>query len=317
MDSSTEEPSASYWTIDDSPVPDTYAGRVPPGTIEHSTPKTRVNRKKDLKTKKKLASPELPSSAPKRFKHTGAGKKTSVTTDTPLKENTFMLRATNTLPAAPKPATSTLDDTIIDSSSQTPLDLAKTSAGQTVADGDCTTGPGGKEKIWSLGFGRQVRLCEFEGEPRIDIRLWGGPAKDIPTTKGVSLNFNRYKALTVALTTAKDVLGEFAAKKRVEKWSYHLGGDIYASINKDYLHLDLRRFFRVPNNASPLPTRKGITLRPYQVNKLLDLESAIEKHSPQLKTFIPCFMKADHDSETIFFECKECCPGLVKSKSRT
>jgi hypothetical protein len=104
---------------------------------------------------------------------------------------------------------------------------------------------------------------------------------------------------------------KFSTGTRTEDWAYHLGGDIYASVSKQYPQLDLRRFFRVDNKKStPLPTRKGITLRAYQLDKLISLESNLEAHYPPLKDYVPCFMRPDHDSESLYMKCIECCPAL-------
>jgi hypothetical protein len=62
-----------------------------------------------------------------------------------------------------------------------------------------------------------------------------------------------------------------------EKAGYasHIGGNVYASVKPNNVCMDIRQHWLPPNQTEVVPTKKGITLRPGEYDKLKDVSSVI------------------------------------------
>ena len=201
---SPQSTQSSYWSIDD------YPERVYASTSSSSP-------KYNLKSKRRTGTAPTKNVAKKSKASTPKNTTTDAGIDsTPKKgicENPFLVRAPND---KPKPCSSTTRFNLrreqVAAATPAAAAAAEPSAGTAAAgrskpesDAQAQTDSSVPEKSWSLGFGRQVQITTFQGEVRIDIRLWEDFCKR-PTTKGVSLTLNRYKALTLALPRAKQII---------------------------------------------------------------------------------------------------------------
>ena len=190
--------------------------------------------------------------------------------------------------------------------------LTQTATKSAVPDG-CELLDNGKRFKGNLTFGRQVNVEKYEGEWRVDIRVWKeGANKRYPTHQGVSLTPNRFKAFKIALEFGLQHLYEIEKDSGETKWMYHLGGHIYATVSKGYSHLDVRKYYIPDDGGSVLPGVKGVTLRIFQVKKLIEWCSVIEDLFPDIKEYVPCFDQPDHCSQENYFACTECCPSQTK-----
>ena len=62
---------------------------------------------------------------------------------------------------------------------------------------------------------------------------------------------------------------EFLDQALDEKREYatHLGGNVYASVKASGICVDIRQHWLPPNQAEVVPTKKGITLRPGEIER--------------------------------------------------
>ena len=83
----------------------------------------------------------------------------------------------------------------------------------------------------SLCNDRYVKVKEWKGELRVDLRKW---KDDKPTKKGISLTLMRWKNWVDSL--------EYADQARAEKKPYMgpLGGNVYCSVTEGSACMDIR-----------------------------------------------------------------------------
>ena len=154
-----------------------------------------------------------------------------------------------------------------------------------------------------LGNNRFVRVTEWKGDLRVDIREWEQKnEKLVPTKKGISLSLQRWKLLVDCL--------EYIDQALTDKTDYksHLGRNMYATSRPNSLCVDLRQHFLPQNQTEVVPTRKGITLRPTEYAKLKDVTRIIGDFVPELSSVVPCPYRSDHMNQLGFLTCSECNP---------
>ena len=115
-----------------------------------------------------------------------------------------------------------------------------------------------------LGNDRYLQISEWKGELRVDLREW---QNDYPTKKGISLNTMQFKDLSRGLSEVIDPVlknekGENKGATHDER--YHLGGGVYVTLTKNNPCVDIRQYWKPPNQNDTVPTKKGLTLRPLE-----------------------------------------------------
>ena len=147
-------------------------------------------------------------------------------------------------------------------------------------------------------------MTSWKDEPRIDIRQWNKAAfSSYPSKKGVSLPLKRWKALTYF------VEGIETALKENDDVRYHLGGNVFASVSRDYPDcVDLRQWFVPQDTVKLTPTRRGINLKYYEWKELKASRKGVEEEHPEVKQMVPCFLEDDHNGQTLL-DCPECTPN--------
>lgn len=154
-----------------------------------------------------------------------------------------------------------------------------------------------------LGNCRYIQTTVWNDEPRIDIREWQTEdAKRIPTRKGISLKLQRWKLLVEAFDSLDKAL------KEKSTYSSHIGGNVYASVKADNVCVDIGQHWLPPNQTEVVPSKKGITLRPAEYEKLKDVSSVIGDFLPDLNSIVPCPYQSDHMNQLGFLKCPECNP---------
>ena len=129
-----------------------------------------------------------------------------------------------------------------------------------------------------LGNNRFVQASEWKDEIRIDVREWEiKDGKQIPMKKGISLPLSRWKLL--------DEKTEYAT---------HLRGNVYATVKASVICVDIKQHWLTPNQTEVVPTKKGITLRPGEYDKLNDVVSVICDFVPEMNSVVPCPYRSDH-----------------------
>ena len=154
---------------------------------------------------------------------------------------------------------------------------------------------------------KYIELTNWQREPRIDVRVWGGPfesAYPYPTKKGVSFPLLRWKALCFFIEDIDD------AMIQEKNWKSHLGGNVYASTSTEFpKRVDIRQWF-IPDGYSELvPTKRGINLNNREWNQLKEAAQDLQENVSELKELIPCFKQESHNSQLVMLQCKECSPN--------
>nr|WBW30870.1 PC4 [Argopecten irradians irradians] len=126
-----------------------------------------------------------------------------------------------------------------------------------------------------IHIGKEVYVVAnmFRGETLIHVRTYGKreDGSTYPTKKGIALNITRWKRLEDRCS--KDIDGAIEKVKKGEHvhMKFHLGGNIYASINSGYACVNIRRWYMPKDEDGDLvPTRQGIALNFEQWDKLKD-----------------------------------------------
>jgi len=140
-----------------------------------------------------------------------------------------------------------------------------------------------------------VAASDFKGEVYVHIRHH--TENKIPTKDGIALTLLRWKKLVNAIDKI-----EKAVESYPSKFSYHLGGNQYVSINEGYERVDLRKFWLPEGEDRLKATRKGISLTFEAFRNLKDCANVVEKHIPELETVVPCF----HRNQVEMLYCVEC-----------
>ena len=152
------------------------------------------------------------------------------------------------------------------------------------------------EKI--LSKDKRVSASVWNVEIRVDIRVWENHHK-CPTKKGVSLPLARWKTLINNLDMLSEALDKEERGELTEETSLHLGGGQYASVKPGYRHIDLRQFWIPDESSGELrPTRKGVTLKRAEWDKLLAVISEINASIPELATVETCLERDDHQNQS-------------------
>ena len=162
-----------------------------------------------------------------------------------------------------------------------------------------------------LGSERFISIVEWQNEPRIDIRQFDGDnGKTFPTKVGVSLTLPRWKQLTEKADSVMKEVQKLVAEEEV-KLFLHIGGNVHVSVNSGILAVDMRRWW-LPEDAGTLkPTRKGISLRLFEWERLMKYIPIINEAIPELSSVVPCYLRRDHDNQESAMECRECNGNLV------
>ena len=151
---------------------------------------------------------------------------------------------------------------------------------------------------YSLGNGRSIRVCEWKGEKRVDLREW---SDDKPTKKGISLTLLRWKSFLDFMSEVDKAL------KSDDAYRLHLGGNVYCTVKENNPCVDIRQYWKPQEDV--VPTKKGLCLRPEEYQRLKDFLPKIGEALPELDTIVPCLFQSDHANQLGFLKCPECNPN--------
>ncbi|KAK3085487.1 hypothetical protein FSP39_004116 [Pinctada imbricata] len=151
---------------------------------------------------------------------------------------------------------------------------------------------------------RFVKVVEWKGDPRLDLREWHREGKILKATKkGISLNLTQIKALIDILED-----GIEDNRRKNQEFSWHLGANVFVSVRKDNPCIDVRLNWRPPQGKEVVPTKVGLCLRPDEYECLKDNITDIKGHLPELITVVPCYMRDDHQNQIGMLKCRNCNP---------
>ena len=102
---------------------------------------------------------------------------------------------------------------------------------------------------------------------------------------------------------------EYVDQAFTDKTGYncHLGGNVYCTIAKGSVCVDIRQYWKPEENV--VPTRKGLCLRPLEYQRLIDLIPEIGQTLPELDAVVPCYLQSDHMNHIGMLQCPECYPN--------
>ena len=147
-----------------------------------------------------------------------------------------------------------------------------------------------------LGDGKQCVINVFNGELRFNIRIYNTwNEKTYPTKKGVSLDIEKWKKVQYLF---KDDIDQaiIDLKSRVDiKKRFHLGDNIYVTIQSGYSVVDFRRWWLPENQTEIKPTTKGCTLQFHQWDILTEFMDFVElTWGEEIKQTPYCHLTAEH-----------------------
>lgn len=103
----------------------------------------------------------------------------------------------------------------------------------------------------ALENGRFAKVTMWQNEPRLDLRQWEiGQTNNKPTKKGISLKLHQVKTLNNGMESIQESL------KKNEDLKWHLGMNVYASVQKDNPCVDIRQYWKRPQLDESVPTKK-------------------------------------------------------------
>jgi hypothetical protein len=151
----------------------------------------------------------------------------------------------------------------------------------------------------ALENGRYARVCMWQNEPRLDLREWD---QDKPTKKGISLKIHQVKSLADIMETIRENLD----KNLEMKW--HLGCNVYVTVRENNPCVDIRQYWKPPQQEESVPTKKGLCLRPEEYKNVEKHWEEIKYAMPELETFVPCYHQDDHLNQIGMWRCSACNP---------
>jgi hypothetical protein len=149
----------------------------------------------------------------------------------------------------------------------------------------------------SLGNERFVQIVEWQGESRVDIRQWNH-AK--PTTKGVSVSLVQFKNLTTRMDWSMSLAFTQDDGKEsygtIKDASFHFAANIFLNAAKGSPCVNIRQFWKPPNQEDSVPTKKGLCLRPLEYKLFRERVPDMEESLQGLENVISCYMRDDHNN---------------------
>ena len=179
-----------------------------------------------------------------------------------------------------------------------------------------------KEFSANLGSNRYVKICQWKGEKRVDLREWEG---NKPTKKGISLPLMRWKFLLDHIQYVDEAL------KNHKAYVHHLGGNVFCTVTTNSPCVDIRQYWTPTEEIVPstnrlclnlndirhywkptekfVPCKKGLCLRPNEYRRLKEILPDITAAIPELNIVEPCFYQSDHATRSGYLRCSECNPS--------
>ena len=153
--------------------------------------------------------------------------------------------------------------------------------------------------MFYLGEDRYVSSSILQDKEYLHIRCYvkyANSQKLYPTAKGIALPLMRFRVLC----DRRNVINPN------EDDEFHIGGNVYVTVNTLYRTVDIRQFFMLDGKLQA--TKKGITLRMGEWNKLRSFMEKAEEYIPSLSQVIPCYLENSHNNQIGMYECAECFP---------
>lgn len=150
----------------------------------------------------------------------------------------------------------------------------------------------------ALGNRRYVKVGEWKGEKRVDLREW---ENNKPTMKGISLTLNPWKNFVDILDYVDEALQNGTV------YQNYLGGNVYCTVKEGNPCMDIRQFWKPAEEV--VPTKKGLCLRPGEYQRLKEVIPGIGVSILELSSIVHCAFQSDHANQLGYLRCSECNPN--------
>jgi hypothetical protein len=122
-------------------------------------------------------------------------------------------------------------------------------------------------------------------------------------TKTVTLPAKRWAVLITILPDIENSVNTLKTDQSV-KFSTHLGGGYFTSVNTGFQCVDIREFYYNKKEKAPKPTKHGIALNLVQWDQFKEIIQLINIHFPRLSKTQMCI----HGDLDNMYKCSECRP---------
>ncbi len=159
--------------------------------------------------------------------------------------------------------------------------------------------------------GKLVRVARFKGDLGVDMRCLDSDG--LFTRKGIRLSLPRFRVLMEHHLHDITELALLALSQPVLETRWHLGGNIYASVQSKPPIFDIRQFWKPDDEDQARPTKRGFATHLANFPRLREiLEKCREFAAEEYNAAIPCRERAEHVEQGQIFSCEECNPDGYK-----
>ena len=164
-----------------------------------------------------------------------------------------------------------------------------------------------------LGTATLLRVLNFEGDERIDIRKFESNGNVlIPSKKGVSIPLRRYVSLRGIMPDGTRMLEEQRGGREI-KFRNHVGGGLHLVVTSPYRGVTLRHYYQDDPDGKELKPGKGLFLNTKEWKLLCVIDKKLDSIIPELVSTIRCTDTNSHSNQEVAFACRECNPFTFHS----
>ncbi len=162
-----------------------------------------------------------------------------------------------------------------------------------------------------LGSDRYLVVSKWKGQTRISLReyvSYDGSDKLYPTKKGIALTVDNWIDLKLVFDEINALLSTLSIAEQVD-YKHHIGSNVFVTVKTGWPNVDIRSWW-LPEDANDIvPTKRGISLRASEWEKLNQIAESLHKVVPELAYAIPCSMRGDHQNQQGMLACSHCNPN--------
>ncbi|CAC5362330.1 CASP2 [Mytilus coruscus] len=165
--------------------------------------------------------------------------------------------------------------------------------------------------ILPIGGDIFVIVNEWLDKVLIHIRKYEKNSADtyVPTKKGIALDLNQWQLLEMYVNEIEEVISQMIDDVTgVPEMTFHLGRDVYVSVNKTYPTVDVRQRWKIPDSNQIVSTKEGISLTYEKWEALKGTFPEVRESVPELETTTPCILSEDHQNQEGMLRCLNCNP---------